>query len=42
MAVAVILDVTVVRGLLLPAAMSLLGHWNWWPGAATRESGRMV
>jgi putative drug exporter of the RND superfamily len=32
MAVAVLLDVTVVRGLLLPAAMSLLGRWNWWPG----------
>ncbi|MEU8081323.1 MMPL family transporter [Catellatospora citrea] len=36
MAVAVLLDVTVVRGLLLPAAMSLLGRTNWWParGAA--------
>ncbi|NUR71943.1 MAG: MMPL family transporter [Hamadaea sp.] len=32
MAVAIALDVTVVRGLLLPAAMSLLGRWNWWPG----------
>ncbi|GAA2376340.1 putative membrane protein [Catellatospora methionotrophica] len=31
MAVAVLLDVTVVRGLLLPAAMSLLGRANWWP-----------
>lgn len=30
MAVAVILDVTVVRGLLLPAVMTLLGRWNWW------------
>ncbi|MEV6490837.1 MMPL family transporter, partial [Actinoplanes sp. NPDC051633] len=35
MAVAVLLDVTVVRGLLLPATMSLLGRWNWWrPGRA--------
>jgi RND superfamily putative drug exporter len=32
MTVAVLLDVTVVRGLLLPAAMSLLGARNWWPG----------
>jgi putative drug exporter of the RND superfamily len=32
MAVAIALDVTVVRGLLLPAAMTLLGRWNWWPG----------
>jgi RND superfamily putative drug exporter len=30
MAVAVLLDVTVVRGLLLPATMSLLGDLNWW------------
>lgn len=37
MAVAVILDVTVVRGLLLPAVMSLLGEWNWWaPGPLRR------
>ncbi|XVV00714.1 MMPL family transporter [Actinosynnema sp. CA-248983] len=31
-AVAVLLDVTVVRGLLLPAVMALLGRANWWPG----------
>ena len=30
MTVAILLDVTVVRGLLLPAAMTLLGEWNWW------------
>jgi RND superfamily putative drug exporter len=33
MTVAVLLDVTVVRGLLLPSTMTLLGRWNWWlPG----------
>ena len=33
MLVAVLLDATVVRGLLVPAAMRLLGRWNWWlPG----------
>lgn len=31
MAVALIIDVTLVRGLLLPASMTLLGRWNWWP-----------
>ncbi|MEO8462343.1 MAG: MMPL family transporter [Chloroflexota bacterium] len=32
-AVAVALDATVVRALLVPATMRLLGHWNWWvPG----------
>jgi RND superfamily putative drug exporter len=29
-AVAVALDATVVRALLVPATMRLLGHWNWW------------
>lgn len=34
MTVAIVLDVTVVRGLLLPAAMTLLGERNWWrPGS---------
>jgi len=37
MAVALLLDVTVVRGLLLPAAMSLLGEWNWWSPAPLRR-----
>jgi RND superfamily putative drug exporter len=31
MAVALLLDVTVVRALLLPATMQLLGPYNWWP-----------
>lgn len=31
MLIAIVLDVTVIRGLLLPAAMTLLGKWNWWP-----------
>jgi uncharacterized membrane protein YdfJ with MMPL/SSD domain len=30
LAVAVLLDATLVRGLLLPAAMKLLGDWNWY------------
>jgi RND superfamily putative drug exporter len=32
-ALAVALDATIVRALLVPATMRLLGHWNWWlPG----------
>ena len=23
-------DATVVRALLVPSTMRLLGHWNWW------------
>ncbi len=30
MALAVVLDATLVRGLLVPATMRLLGNWNWW------------
>jgi RND superfamily putative drug exporter len=31
MALAVTLDATLVRVLLVPATMRLLGDWNWWP-----------
>jgi RND superfamily putative drug exporter len=30
LAVAVLIDATVVRAVLLPAAMKLLGDWNWY------------
>jgi putative drug exporter of the RND superfamily len=30
MAVAVALDATLVRMVLVPATMTLLGRWNWW------------
>jgi uncharacterized membrane protein YdfJ with MMPL/SSD domain len=30
LAVAVLLDATIVRAILLPASMKLLGEWNWW------------
>ena len=30
LAVAVLLDATIIRGVLLPAAMKLLGDWNWY------------
>jgi RND superfamily putative drug exporter len=30
LAVAVLLDATVVRSILLPSTMTLLGDWNWW------------
>jgi RND superfamily putative drug exporter len=26
----VLIDATIIRGLLLPSAMVLLGRWNWW------------
>lgn len=29
-AFAILLDATVIRGLLVPALMKLMGDWNWW------------
>jgi putative drug exporter of the RND superfamily len=34
MGLAVIVDATIVRALLVPATMRLLGRWNWWAPAA--------
>jgi putative drug exporter of the RND superfamily len=31
-AVGILLDTFVVRGLLVPGLVLLLGRWNWWPG----------
>ena len=37
-AIAVALDATIVRALLVPATMRLLGRWNWWlPGVVARR-----
>ncbi len=38
LAVAVLLDATVVRMVLVPAFMQMMGRWNWWPGG--RRPGR--
>ena len=32
LAVAVFVDATIIRVLLVPATMRVLGDWNWWPG----------
>ena len=36
-AVAVALDATVVRALLVPSLMALLGEWNWWAPSPLRR-----
>jgi uncharacterized membrane protein YdfJ with MMPL/SSD domain len=33
LAIAVVMDATLVRALLVPATMRLLGRWNWWAPA---------
>jgi RND superfamily putative drug exporter len=30
LAAGILLDATVIRALLVPATVSLFGHWNWW------------
>ena len=41
MIVAIVVDATLVRLLLVPATMRLLGRWNWWaPGPLGRLYGR--
>jgi RND superfamily putative drug exporter len=30
LALAVVIDATIVRTLLVPATMKLMGRWNWW------------
>ncbi len=36
-AAAVMLDATIVRALLVPALMRLLGRWNWWVPSPLRR-----
>jgi RND superfamily putative drug exporter len=36
-AFAILLDATVVRGLLVPALMRIAGDWNWWAPAPLRR-----
>jgi uncharacterized membrane protein YdfJ with MMPL/SSD domain len=31
-ALAVLIDASIVRALLVPSLMAILGRWNWWPG----------
>ncbi len=42
MAIAVAVDATIIRVLLVPATMRLLGEWNWWaPGPLGRLADRL-
>jgi len=36
-ALAVLIDATIVRALLVPSLMQLLGHWNWWAPRPLRK-----
>jgi RND superfamily putative drug exporter len=42
LAIAVAVDATLVRMILVPATMTLLGDWNWWaPGPLRRLHQRL-
>jgi len=42
MAIAVLLDATIIRIFLVPATMRLMGKWNWWaPGPLGRLADRL-
>lgn len=41
-AAAILLDATIVRALLVPALMRLLGQWNWWAPSFLKEKGPKV
>jgi RND superfamily putative drug exporter len=41
-AVAVLIDATIVRALLVPALMRLLGEWNWWAPPALARLHRRI
>jgi RND superfamily putative drug exporter len=36
-ALAVLIDATIIRALLVPSLMELLGKWNWWAPAPLRR-----
>ncbi len=36
-AVGILMDTFIVRGLLVPGMVLLLGKWNWWPGKLAQE-----
>ncbi len=40
LAAGVLLDATIVRAVLVPATIAILGRWNWWlPRSAAAPSG---
>ncbi len=41
MAIGVLVDATLIRALLVPAAMRVLGRWNWWPSRPLRAAETM-
>ena len=41
-AIAVLIDATIIRALLVPSLMEMLGRWNWWAPAPLRRLHRRI
>jgi putative drug exporter of the RND superfamily len=37
LAAAILIDATIIRAVVLPSLMTLLGRWNWWAPRFLRE-----
>jgi RND superfamily putative drug exporter len=42
LAVGILLDTFVVRTVLVPSTVELLGRWNWWPSALSRKTAALA
>ena len=40
LALGVLMDTVIVRTVLVPCTVVLLGRWNWWPSALSRKDFR--
>jgi RND superfamily putative drug exporter len=38
LAIGILMDAFLVRTLLVPSAVALLGRWNWWPSRYGRPA----
>ena len=38
LAAGILLDATIIRALIVPAVISLMGRWNWWLPSGARSS----
>lgn len=38
--VSILVDATIIRSLLVPATMQVMGRWNWWPGSRGQRNPR--